>query len=109
MPVDLTLCIEVAEHLEEKYLENFLLTICNGKVIVMTHGVPGQEGYHHVNCQPHDYWIEKVSARAYDYRAYESDILRGIAHAEGWWTHAAQGVLIFTQREDGGYEPGSRA
>jgi hypothetical protein len=54
-----------------------------------------------------------LSARGYDHRAYESDILRAVAHAEGWWTHAAQSALLFTQRDDGATsrvrEPGSRS
>src|SRR5450759_553140 len=46
MPVDLTLSIEVAEHIEEKYVDNYTKTLCNGKIVVMTHAVPGQTGHH---------------------------------------------------------------
>jgi hypothetical protein len=31
----------------------------------MTHAVPGQGGHHHVNCQPAEYWIEKMRKRNY--------------------------------------------
>jgi hypothetical protein len=46
--VDLVNCIEVVEHIEEKYINNLLDTICSGRYLFMTHGLPGQEGHHHV-------------------------------------------------------------
>lgn len=59
--VDMVNCIEVVEHIEEKYLENLLTTICCGKYLFMTHAVPGQKGHHHVNCQPTSYWNEHLA------------------------------------------------
>lgn len=53
-------CCEFVEHIEEKYIDNFLATFMCAKNIFMTHAVPNQEGYHHVNCQTSDYWIDKV-------------------------------------------------
>jgi hypothetical protein len=32
-------------------------------MLLMTHADPGQAGYHHVNCQPSGYWIERVPPR----------------------------------------------
>lgn len=58
---DLTLCLEVAEHIEEKYVDPF----CNNIVkmtkrhIVLTAAPPGQLGHFHVNLQYPKYWIEK--------------------------------------------------
>jgi len=46
--VDLVLCQEVVEHIEEKYLENLLDSFATGKYVLMTHAVPGQGGHHHV-------------------------------------------------------------
>lgn len=57
---DLCFCIEVAEHLEEKYsdilLENL---VSSSSVILFTAAVPGQEGVDHCNLKPHKWWIEK--------------------------------------------------
>ena len=63
--VDMVNCIEVVEHIEERYLDNLLTTICAGRYLFMTHAVPGQKGYHHVNCQPTSYWEEHLAARGF--------------------------------------------
>jgi hypothetical protein len=65
MPVDFVWSCEVAEHIVEDKVDNYVATLANGTVIAMTHAVPGQGGYHHVNCQPAEYWIEKLRARNY--------------------------------------------
>jgi hypothetical protein len=45
----------------------------------MTHGLPGQEGHHHVNCQPTEYWIDHLASRGYKELAEDSRELRRIA------------------------------
>jgi len=77
--IDLVNCIEVVEHIEEKYINNLLDTICSGKYLFMTHGLPGQEGHHHVNCQPTEYWINHLSKRGYTELSVDSEELRRIA------------------------------
>jgi len=77
--VDLVNCIEVVEHVDELYLDNLLTTLSSGKYIFMTHGVPGQEGHHHVNCQPTEYWINHLSKRGYVELTTESETIRNIA------------------------------
>jgi SAM-dependent methyltransferase len=57
---DLCWCCEFVEHVEAEYEENFLATFAHARIIAMTHGLPGQGGHHHVNCQPPDYWIERM-------------------------------------------------
>lgn len=57
---DLVWCCEFVEHIEEKYLNNFLETFKSGKVVALTHALPGQGGYHHVNEKNDSYWIEKM-------------------------------------------------
>jgi hypothetical protein len=95
MPVDLVLCIEVVEHLEPIYLGNLLRTLCNGKVILMTHAIPDQEGYHHVNCQPADYWIGKLVELGYRFFDVETNYIRSMAANEGWWNHMTTTGLLF--------------
>ena len=65
MPVDLVWCCEVAEHIDEGCVDRFLSTLTNGKIIAMTHAVPGQSGHHHVNCQPAEYWVDMLAERGY--------------------------------------------
>lgn len=65
VPSDLVWSCEVAEHVEPRFVDNYLDTLASGRVVAMTHAMPDQAGYHHVNCQPSDYWIERMVARGY--------------------------------------------
>ena len=54
---DLGWCCEFVEHIEAQYVSNFMHTLSFCKTVAMTHALPGQTGYHHVNEQPPEYWI----------------------------------------------------
>lgn len=56
---DLALCTEFAEHIEQKYESNWFKDIQMCGRVLFTHALPGQGGYHHVNCQSIDYWRER--------------------------------------------------
>jgi SAM-dependent methyltransferase len=60
--VDLVWSCEFVEHLDEQYLPNAMPSLCAGRLLAMTHAVPNQPGWHHVNCQPVEYWIAAVEA-----------------------------------------------
>lgn len=71
MPVDMVVSFEMAEHIEERFLNHYLDTLCNGKIVAMTHALPGEtSGHHHVNPQTSNYWIKKMSERGYMLEAY---------------------------------------
>lgn len=57
LPFDLALCIEVAEHLEEKFASALIshLSLCSD-VVFFSAAHPGQGGVGHINCQPKEYW-----------------------------------------------------
>lgn len=57
---DIVWSCEFVEHVEEQYVENFLPDLTLGHVVAMTHALPGQPGWHHVNCQPSEYWIDRL-------------------------------------------------
>ena len=92
--VDLVLCIEVVEHIEEKYLDNLLDTLCCGKYLIMTHAVPGQKGYHHVNCKDSWYWIHHMSQRDYSLDVKSSLDIQKIAKNDNA-TWIAQNAMVF--------------
>lgn len=77
--VDLVNCIEVVEHIEEKYIDNLLDTLCCGKFLFMTHAVPGQDGYHHVNCQWEDYWVEHLQNKNFVLSKEDTEQIRKLA------------------------------
>lgn len=54
---DLAWSCEFVEHVDEAFVNNFMVTFSKAKYVAMTHAVPGQPGHHHVNCQVADYWI----------------------------------------------------
>jgi SAM-dependent methyltransferase len=97
MPVDLVNCVEVAEHLEKRYLDNFLDTLANGRVVLMTAAPPGQDGHHHVNCEPPSYWIEKMRIRGY-LLSPELDEFRAICQTDvGFKYFLTTGLLFFRE------------
>lgn len=66
-PFDFGWCCEVVEHIEEKYVQNIIDSFKCCKYIAMTHAVPGQGGYHHVNCQPSPYWISLMENNGFSF------------------------------------------
>lgn len=59
--VDLVWCVEFVEHVTARYIPNYLATFEAGRVLLVTHALPGQGGHHHVNEQPPSYWREVLS------------------------------------------------
>jgi hypothetical protein len=98
LPVDLVHCCEVVEHIAERYLPNLLPTLANGRVIAMTHAVPGQTGYHHVNCQPTSYWIDKIEAMGYAFLPRETLAAKARILQAGHWTYFVRSGLLFERR-----------
>lgn len=77
---DLVWCCEFVEHIEEQYLPNFLETFKSGKIIAMTHALPGQGGYHHVNEAVDIYWLNKLAHIGYTCDWEATQKYRAMAH-----------------------------
>jgi SAM-dependent methyltransferase len=92
--VDLVNCVEVVEHIEEKYIGNLLDTMCSGTYIFMTHAVPGQKGWHHVNCQPTEYWVKHLSNRNYTVLHDDSAVIKKLAQDDSA-THITRTGMLF--------------
>jgi hypothetical protein len=97
-PVDLVHCCEVVEHIDEHYVDNVIATLANGNVIGMTHALPGQDGYHHVNCQPAWYWIRRREAHGYTFLPAETQVAksdncreRRLELLSSVWPHFSEG------------------
>ena len=78
---DLVLCIQMAEHLPKTAANNLCDAIANhcGGLLIFTAAPPGQAGDGHINCQPKEYWDEKLTSRGLIYRPEETERIR-----EGW-------------------------
>lgn len=95
-PVDLVHCQEVAEHIPEAALKNFLRTLANGETVVMSHGEPGQVGHHHVNLQTSDYWVTHMAAIGYRFLDIDTARVREYAGRDGA-DHLARSGLVFAR------------
>jgi SAM-dependent methyltransferase len=83
--IDLVWCSEVAEHVEERFVDHLLDTICCGRFLALTAALPGEGGWHHVNLRPPEYWIEKIEARGLAFLPAETDHSRQLAPTESFW------------------------
>lgn len=92
--VDLVHCQEVVEHIEEQYLDNLLSSLACGRFIVMTNALPGQGGYHHVNEQPTEYWIENLRKYNCEVLAEDSNRIRQLATNDGAIYLAQTGLVL---------------
>lgn len=63
---DLAISLEVAEHIEPEFTDNFLdLLTSLSDVIAFSAAIPGQTGENHHNEQPPQYWAERFDRRGY--------------------------------------------
>lgn len=83
--VDLVWAAEFVEHVEERYVPNFVATFRCAPVVAMTHAVPGQGGWHHVNCRTSDYWWGVLAGAGFvpDWRA--TNHARAVAQRDGYF------------------------
>jgi hypothetical protein len=96
--VDLCWSCEFVEHVEEKYMPNYLETFACAHLVLMTHAEPGQPGHHHVNCKPAAYWIGAMAAIGYTQDEHLTDITRTLAKANVVpWNHYARSGLAFVR------------
>lgn len=63
---DLAICLEVAEHLEEKSAKVFIECLTNlSDLIIFSAAIPGQGGQNHLNEQYPDYWLKIFDSMGY--------------------------------------------
>jgi len=75
---DLCWSVEFVEHVEEKYMDNFIQAFQACKFLMMTYAYPGQGGHHHVNEQDTQYWIDKLTQAGF---IFEREMTAHIRHA----------------------------
>lgn len=84
VPFDLGYSAEFVEHVDERYLPNYLADMARCKHVLLTHAPPGQEaaGYHHVNCKSTDYWIGVMASAGFRYEDVLTQQIRQIAQEQ---------------------------
>jgi cyclopropane fatty-acyl-phospholipid synthase-like methyltransferase len=83
--IDLIWSCEFVEHVEECYSENFLQLFAQAqKAVLLTHAFPGQGGYHHVNCQLPEYWINRMQHHGFRHAKTFTAVSRLLAPGTHW-------------------------
>jgi SAM-dependent methyltransferase len=82
---DLVLCLEVAEHIPAEFEAEFVKNLARhtGKHLVLSWGIPGQDGLGHVNCRENKYVIDLITSHGFVYMENISLDLR--TNAENTW------------------------
>ncbi len=97
---DLSLCIEVLEHIPEKYALFAIHNIARtSKTIFFTAAQPGQGGVGHVNCQPKSYWEGMLKKEGFGRDYADEDYIRiimGSGYHMGWLTN---NLMVFKKRK----------
>jgi SAM-dependent methyltransferase len=74
---DLCFCIEVAEHIEEKYSDIFVNNLTRASTtVIFTAAPPGQEGIHHINLKPYEWWIDKFQKHDFKFNRHLTESLK---------------------------------
>lgn len=97
---DTVLCLEVAEHLPESAED----TLCANMVrhvdrwLVFTAAPPGQEGRHHINLKPLEYWIGKLERLGLTPRRRLAAGWRKDWHGKGVKRYYVDNLMVFEAR-----------
>ncbi len=94
---DLAWCAEFVEHVEERFIPNYMASFQCCKYVCLTHAEPGQLGYHHVNCQTTDYWVKKMKQYGFELDPQETFYLRSTNTQKAPW---GRRTLTFFVRKD---------
>ncbi len=91
--LDLVYSVECAEHISNE--NNYLTTLCQGKVIAMTAAGPLQDGHHHVSLHEPTYWIEHIEARGYKFQKKLTEMWKPVGGG-----YFGQNGLIFVRNNN---------
>ncbi|MCK5520997.1 MAG: class I SAM-dependent methyltransferase [Candidatus Marinimicrobia bacterium] len=88
-PFDVSICTEVAEHIETQYSEILIENICRNteRMCVFTGAHPGQQGCGHINCQPKEFWMDLFKKNGFSYSGVHTNNLASL------WSNAPQYYL----------------
>jgi len=93
---DLGWAVEFVEHVEERYLPNFMATFAGCQTVFITAAVPGQPGHHHVNCQWGDYWVARFAEAGFEHDREATLAVRAASTMQSRFTE--QTGLVFQRR-----------
>lgn len=77
---DLVWSVEFLEHVEEKFIPNFMPLFELGKICIVTAAPPGSPGKHHVNCREQEYWIDIFKKYNFNFDQSTTDDFKNISN-----------------------------
>lgn len=93
---DLTICLEVLEHIAEKHADISVKRIAaSADIIIFSAARPGQGGVGHINCQPKQYWDNLFVAHGLRRDTQDEEYIKTImasGYHMGWLTN---NLMIF--------------
>ena len=73
---DLAISVEVAEHLNNNRSFEFIKTLTSySDVVLFSAAIPYQEGEHHINCNPPQFWVDIFKKYGYDCYDFRNDLM----------------------------------
>lgn len=89
------ICLEVGEHIPAQYSAVLLNNLVNNvdKKIIISWAIPGQDGYHHVNCQ-HNLWVIKEMQHR-GFKVLIDDSLKARSVIEDRWSYFRNTLMVF--------------
>jgi 2-polyprenyl-3-methyl-5-hydroxy-6-metoxy-1,4-benzoquinol methylase len=93
---DLVWACEFVEHVSEPYAHRLVEPFRKGKIVMMTHASPGQQGHHHVNCRDAEYWKGFMTAAGFMLSPGLTDKTRDISAKNlSAWNHYLRSGMAF--------------
>lgn len=81
---DLTLCLEVAEHIPGELSGVFLKNLARfGDTLLLSAAPPDQGGHHHVNERPRRYWVARLAELGFAYNRRRTGEILETLKAQG--------------------------
>jgi len=73
---DLCMALEFVEHVDEKYMDNWMSAVRACTFFLMSFATPGQGGHHHVNENTQEYWDDQMRKRGFNKLIHETLLFR---------------------------------
>lgn len=96
---EIVICLEVAEHIPAEQADDVAASVAKavepGGTLIWSAAHPGQGGVGHINCQPKDYWAERLTACGLQRDEEAEDHLREYSlsgYHMGWFV---QNCMVF--------------
>jgi len=81
---DLCWSSEFVEHVEEKYIPNWMATAQCCRYACITYATPGQTGHHHVCEREFDFWIEQFQRYGFTHLPEDTKWMRAMDNGAAW-------------------------